>query len=396
LEGSVRRSGGQLRVTAQLIDASNGYHLWSERYDRKLEMRGIFDVQDEITIAVVDALKVKLLGREKAAVLKKRHTDNTEAYHSYLKGRYYWFKTTPEEFRKSREFFQRAIEADPDYALGYSGLAYFYGFASSWGMIPPAQGWPRMEAAIAKAQEIDDTLAEVHNGLAALKWVYYRDWASAEQELKRAIELNPNFAEAHSVYGIYWAVLGHFDKAFAEFRRALKLDPLSLRFNRFLGYSFYFARRYDEAIKQYGEALELDPNNVAVHHDLGDVYERNGMYDEAIAAWRKAMTLSRDEELASILGRAYAEEGFAGAVRASARGRLEQADVRVKRGEYVPAIDYARAYLRLGDQGEAFRWLEKAGEERNAYALMMKSDPFYDSLRVDPRFTTILKDINLI
>ncbi len=395
LEGSVRRSGDQLRITAQLIDASSGYHLWSERYDRKLEMRDIFDVQDEITIAVVEALKVKLLGREKAALLK-RHTENAEAYHLYLKGRYYWFKTTPEEFRKSREFFQRAVEADPTYALGYCGLSYFYGFASSWGMMPPNEGWPRMEAAIAKSQELDDTLPEVHNGLAALKWVYYRDWAGAERAFKRTINLDPNFAAAHSHYSIFLTVLGRFDEAVAEGQRALELEPLSIRFHWNQGARFYHARRYEDAVRQYREALELDANDAAVYQDIGVAYEKKGMYDEAMAAWQKALTLSGDAELASVLGRAYAEEGFNGAVRASARGKLERMEARVERGEYVPAIDYARAYLRIGAQEETLRWLEKAGEERNAYALMLKSDPFYDSLRVDQRFTAILKSINLV
>lgn len=394
LEGSVRRSGHRLRITAQLIDATNGYHLWSESYDREIEMRDIFDVQDEITLAVVDALKGNLLGAKKGAVLK-RQTENTEAYHLYLKGRYYWFKSTPEEFRQSRDYFQRAVEADPSYALGHTGLAYFYGFASSWGMMPPSEGWPKMEMAIVKAMELDDDLAEVHNGLAALKWIYRRDWVGAEQELKRALELNPNFAEAHNVYGIYLAGKGQLDEAIGECRQALALDPLSLRFNRFLGNWFYFARRYDDAIQQYHQALELDPNNAAVHEDLGDAYEQRGMYPEAVAAWRQGLNLAGDKELAAILDSIYDEEGFPGVVRRMARTKLERLSGKSERGEYVPAIFHARTQLRLGNEEEALRWLEKAGEERNAYSLLIKSDPFYDSLRVDPRFVAILRGINL-
>jgi tetratricopeptide (TPR) repeat protein len=355
-------------------------------------MRDIFDVQDEITIAVVAALKVSLLGKVKAAVLK-RHTDNTEAYHLYLKGRYYWFKPTPEEFRKSCEFFQRAVEVDPLYALGYCGLAYFYGFASSWGMMPPTQGWPRMEAAITKAQELDDTLAEVHNGLAALKWIYYRDWAAAEQELQRAIELNPNFAGAHNVYSIYLAAMGQLDEAIAECRQALELDPLSLRFSRFLGNWFYYARRYDEAAKQYSQALELDPNNAPMHEVLGDAYERQGLYNEAATAWRRGMILAGDEELATVLDSAYAEDGFSGAVRSIARKRLERLNGKSERREYIPAIYYARAFLSLDDKEQAFRWLEEASEERNAFPLMINSDPFYDSLRADQRFQNLVRRV---
>jgi serine/threonine-protein kinase len=394
LEGSVRRSGNRLRITAQLIDTIEGYHLWSERYDKEIEMRDIFDVQDEITVAVVDALKVSLLGEEKAAVLK-RHTENTEAYHLYLKGRFYWFKPMPEDFRKSCEFFQRAVEADPFYALGYSGLAYFYGFASSWGMMLPTQGWPKMEAAILKAQELDDTSAEVHNGLAALKWVCYRDWAGAERELKRALELNPNFAEAHNLYGIYLAALGRFDDAIAECRRALEVDPLSLRFSRFLGNWFYYLRQYDKAIKQYSQALELDPNNALMHEDLGDAFGHAGLHSEAVAAWRRGMILVGDKELAAIVDSAYTEEGFSGAVRSVALKRLERLAAKCERGEYVPSIYFARAYVSLDDKEQAFQWLDKANEERNVFPLMIKGDPFYDSLRADQRFNDLLRRVGL-
>jgi len=220
LEGSVRRSGNRLRITAQLVNAADGYQLWSERYDR--EMRDIFDVQDEITLSVIDALKLQLLGKEKAALLK-RYTDNTEAYNLYLKGRYFWFKSAPQEFRKSRDYFQRAVDADPAYTLSYFGLASFYGFASSWGMMPPQEGWPRMEAATMKALALDDTLAEVHHGLAALKWVYYRDWSAADQAFQRAIELNPQVGAIHSHYSIFLSVIGKLDEAIAEGRQALQL-----------------------------------------------------------------------------------------------------------------------------------------------------------------------------
>ncbi|HEX9423825.1 MAG TPA: tetratricopeptide repeat protein [Pyrinomonadaceae bacterium] len=392
LQGSVRRSGNHLRITVQLVNASDGYHLWSERYDR--EMQDIFGVQDEITLAVVDALRVKLFGKEKAAVLK-RYTENTEAYHLYLKGRYFWFKSAPQEFHKSRDYFQRAIEADPAYALGYFGLASYYGFASSWGMMAPKEGWPRMEAATMKALALDDTLAEVLHGLAALKWVYYRDWAGAERAFRRAIELNPQVGAIHSHYSIYLTVMGRFDEAIAEGRRALELDPLSIRIHRNQGARFYQARRYAEAVRRYGETLELDPNDASVHEELGDVYEQMGLHEKAMAEYERAMTLVGDDELAAILCRAYAKEGSAGALRAVAREQLERLNERVKQGHYVPATYFARACLRLGDKEQVFRWLEKAREERNVYPLMMKSDPFYDSLRADPRFAAFLKGMNL-
>jgi TolB-like protein/Tfp pilus assembly protein PilF len=392
LEGSVRRSGNRLRITVQLITASDGYHVWSERYDR--EIQDIFDVQDEITLAVVDALKVKLLGEEKAAVLK-RYTHNAHAYQLYLKGRYFWFRSAPQEFRKSHDYFQQAVEADPTYALGYYGLAYFYGFGSSWGMIRPSDGWPRMQTALTKALELDDTLAEVHNGLAALKWVHDRDWAGAEREFWRAIELNPQVAEVHSHYSIFLSVMGRFDEAIAEGKRALELDPLSIRLNRNQGTRFYFARRYDEAVNQYRQALELEPDDATVHEELGNAYEQQGLYAEAMAEWQRAIVLSEDEELASILSSANAAEGFTGAVREVARKRLERLNRLISRGGYAPIVYFARACLRLGDKEQALRWLDEAREERNVYPLMINIDPFYDSLRGDPRFAAVVDGMSL-
>jgi tetratricopeptide (TPR) repeat protein len=223
--------------------------------------------------------------------------------------------------------------------------------------------------------------------------VYYRDWAGAEREARRAIELNPKFDEIHYFYSFYLAVAGRFDEAVAECRRALELDPLSLRINQHLGDSFYYARRYGEAIRQYGDALELDPGNASLHEHLGDAFERQGMYGEAVAEWQKAMALAGDDELAAILGRVYAEEGFAGAARAVALKRLERLNEGVEGGEYVPAIYFARACARLGRKEQAFRWLGKAVEERNVYALFLNNDPFYDDLRADPRFEVLLRRV---
>lgn len=258
VEGSVRKSGDNLRITVQLINASDGYHLWSERYDR--QTRDFFDLQDEITLAVVAALKMKLLGNEKAAVLK-RFTDNAEAHELYLKGRYHWYKQTPENVEKSRNYFQEAIDLDPLYALGYAGLSEYYGISSALGMMPPDLGWPKAEAAMARAQELDNTLPEVHSGLAAIRMFYYRDWRAAESELNQAIDLNPKFAEVHLLYSVCLVGLDRLDEAIAECKRALQLDPLSTRHGSYLGNWLYFARRYDEAIKQYYEVLELDKPN---------------------------------------------------------------------------------------------------------------------------------------
>jgi TolB-like protein/TPR repeat protein len=386
LEGSVRRSGDRLRVTAQLIDAATGYHLWSERYDR--QMQDVFDLQDDIALAVVEALKITLLGGQKAAVLK-HHTGNTEAYDLYLTGRYFWSRQAPQDFRKSRDYFQRAVEADPEYALGYCGLAFFYGFGSSWGFIPPDAGWPQAEAAASKALALDATLGEAHLALAALKMVSERDWPASERELGRAIALNPKLAEVHSVRGLFQRARGRFDEAIAEGRRALHLDPLSVRFARNLGGTYYFARRYGEAIRLYLDALEFDPNNVPLLQDLGDAYERNGVVDEAIAAWQKAYALTGGDAFASAMPGIHTAEGFGAVVRASGEFTLQRLERRTQAGEHVPAIDYVRAYVKSGNTERALTWLEKACEERNAFALFISTDPAFDTLREDSRFAAL-------
>ena len=392
LTGRVAQRVDSLSVSVELVDARDGSHLWGEQYNRRLA--DIFDVQEDITKDITERLRLRL-SKEERERLARRHTNNTEAYHLYLKGRYYRLKATPEGLRKSRDYFQRAVEADPTYALGYVGLAEYYGFASGWGMMNPIEGWPKQDAAAKKALELDDQLAEAHIVLVGPKWINHRDWAGAERVIRRVIEMTPKDAGVHSRYSLYLAAAGRSDEAVAEGRRALELDPLSVRYTQNLGSVFYYARRSDDAIRQYDQALELDPNNTAVHEALGDAYEQKGMYGEAVAEWRRAMTLAGDDELAAILSSAYARGGFSGAVRAVARKRLKRLDERSKRGEYLPRIDYARAYLRLGDKEQALRWLDRACGERNRFPLLLNTDPFYDSLRADPRFQDLVRRVGL-
>jgi adenylate cyclase len=393
LEGSVRKSGNRLRITVQLINAANGYHLWSERY--VTEMQDIFDVQDEITLAVVSALKLKLLGKEKSAILK-HHTENTKAYVFYLKGQYYRWKTAPEEFRKCCDYFERAVNADPSFALGYFGVNSYYGYGSAWGVLSPDEGWPKAHAALTKALELDNTLPEAHLSLAAFLLVHDRNWAGADKEIKRVLSLNPKLAEIHHLYSFYFLTLRRFDHAITEGRRALESDPLSLIYGRSLGMCLYFARRYDEAVAQYHETLELDQHNVSLHELLGNAYEGLGRHGEAMAEWQKTAVLTGDHELAARLGSACSEGDLARAVRERARRSLERANEKARRGEYVPAIDYARAWLSIGDSEQAFCWLAKACSERNVFSLLLNSDRFYDNLRADERFEHLQKLIGSV
>jgi len=265
-------------------------------------------------------------------------------------------------------------------------LNSYYGYGSAWGVLPPDEGWPKAHAALTKALDLDSTLPEAHLSLAAFLLVHDRNWAEAEKEIKRVLALNPKLAEIHHLYSFYFLTLGQFDHAIAEGRRALEGDPLSLIYGRSLGMCLYFSRHYDEAVAQYQETLELDQDNISVHELLGDAYERQGRPAEAIAEWQKATALVGDSAFAARLRSACTEGDLAKAVCERARRSVEQANERVRRGEYVPAIEYARAWARIGDREQAFGWLEKARSERNVFSLLLNSDPFYDDLRDDERF----------
>jgi TolB-like protein/Tfp pilus assembly protein PilF len=402
LHGSLQRCGNKIRVTIRLLNVSNGASLWAGTFDE--EITDIFALQDAISERVVRALALELSSEEKTRLIK-HHTESNEAYQLYLKGRYYWWKNSPAEFGKSRDYFHRAVEADPGYALGYCGLNSYYGFGAAFGMLPADEAWPKAEWAIRKALELDNTLAEAHLGLAALNMVYYLNWVETEKEAKRAIELNPRFDEVHFMYSFFLVVMRRFDEAIAEGKLALACDPFSVRTCQHLASAFYCARRYDDAIQQYQRTLELDPNNAVVYESLGGVYEQMGRHREAIEHWEKAMTLAGDVELVQILSAATANPGsegtdssntnFTETVRALEVKRLARLTDMKSGGRHVPAINFVRAYLRMDDKEQALEWLKRACEERNVYSLMIGADPVHDPLRTDSRFIGLLKRMKL-
>jgi TolB-like protein/Tfp pilus assembly protein PilF len=392
LEGSLQRQGNRVRVTVRLLNVSNGASLWAGTFDE--ELTDIFALQDAISEQVAQGLSLELSKEDKTRLVK-HYTQSTRAYQLYLKGRYYWWKNSPEEYTKSRDYFHRAVEEDPSYALGYCGLNSFYGYGAAWGFVPPDEGWPKAEWAVTKALELDDQLAEAHLDLAALKMVFYLDWAGTEREVKRAIELSPGFDEIHYMYSFFLVVMRRFREAVAEGKRALASNPFSLRISQHLAYVLYCERRYDEAIQQYRKALELDPNDASVCEALGDTYERIGEYREAVEEWTKAMLLANDAELITSLGAANTKEAFDKGKRAVAAKRLDRLLRNRERGDYVTAIRFAREHLRAGHQEEALKWLTLACEERNVYSLMIASDPFYDPIRADQRFAKLLRRMKL-
>ena len=364
LEGSVRRSGNRLRISVQLVNAADGYHLWSERYDR--EMRDIFDMQDEITLAVVDALKVKLFGGEKAAILK-RYTDNPEAYELYLKGLYHCNKWTDEGIRKSIEYFEKALEKDPEFAPAYAKIADYYHFSSHIGLFSPQEILPKWKAAAQRALEIDEGLADAHLAMAHIYFYYERDWAKAEREFERAIELNPNSTDAHKYYGLFLASRERFDQAVTEGKKALELDPLSIAVNIVGGFIYLFVDRLDDALGLVRQMIELDSNAPQGYWVGGSLLMANGKYEEAVEAFQKSLSLGDNQMALAKLGCAY---GLAGR-RDEALKILDQL-FEMRERQYAAPFNIARVYAGLGDNDNAFEWMEKAIEERDADLVFLK------------------------
>lgn len=394
LEGSVRKSGERLRITAQLINVSDGYHLWSERYDRL--MKDVFDIQDEITLAIVEALKVTLLGGEKTAALM-RYTDSIDAYDSYLKGRYYLNKSTVEGWNRAIEFFEEAARIEPSYAPAYAGTALCWTALWYYGVLPPQEVVPKWKAAAHRALEIDSNLAVAHLSLANIRFLYEWDWEAAERGFKRAIELNPNSADARWFYGSFLASRGRHDQAIIEARHALELDPLSLMVNIQVGGIYLLANSLDNALTQARKMIEMEPDFYGAYWLLGGVYMTRGMYKEAIDAYQE--TLARGGNMAlSILGWTYGVSER----RSEALEVLDQL-LEMRKNQYVSAFCIARVYMGLGDHDLAIEWLEKAYEDRegeivflNAMSKVGIGGMMADSVRKDARFLDLMRRAGLM
>lgn len=386
LEGSVRKSNHRVRITTQLVNAADGYHLWSERYDR--ELKDIFDVQDEITVAVVEALKVKLLGEEKSAILK-RHTRNSDAYELYLRGLSHFNRFSTEGFQKAIESFNRAIAIDPAYASAYAGLAIAY-TEMSFFSFAPKEWMAKASDAARKAFEADDTLGEAHNSLAIIKMYYEWDYAGAEYEFRRAIALNPGSAFIHNWYGWYLGLMGRFDESLREFQRAEELDPLSDTINSGIGIILHWSRQPERAIEQFRNVLELNPNYLLAVCFLAEAYVQQGDFARAIATVERLKQFANDPLMLPIVGYVYAKCGE----RDKALTILKEFEQHANQ-EYVPALNFAQVYAGLGDTEQALAWLEQACTERSVWMTVLKVDTKFDLLRSDPRFQDILRRVGL-
>jgi serine/threonine protein kinase len=388
LLGRVIHRGDDLSVSAELVDTSTNRQIWGEQYNRKLT--DILSIQDEISKEISEKLRVRLTGEDKQR-MSRRHTENVEAYGLYLKGRYQWNKRTLEGMQAGIEFFQQAISKDPRYALAYAGLADAYALLADYNVLPAREVMPRAKTAAMKALEIDGAISEAHASLGWAKLTLDWDWPGAEKEFKRSLDLNPNYATAHQWYAEYLTVMGRPDEARASMQRAQELEPVSLPIGVALASTLYYARQNDQAIEQCRRAILMDPQFVGSHVILGRAYQQKGAYAEAVAELRQAFQLSEGDtnELAA-LGRAYAQSGS----RAEAQKVLKELHDRSAR-TYVQPMWIAAILTSLGEKDEAFQWLRKALGDRSVWLIYLKVDPFFDSLRQDPRFADLVNQVAL-
>ncbi len=389
LEGSVRKAGNRVRITTQLVNASDGYHLWSQRFDR--EMTDIFAIQDEISLAIVEKLKLKLAGEPRPA---KRHTKNLDAYHLYLKGRYCLCKGIPSEIAKARGYFEQATALDPDYALAHLGISEYYWLSVYWTYMHAREALPKAKAAAEVALRCDPGLADAHAMLGTLKGCFDCDWEGAEREFLQALTLDPASPSVRDRYAFYYLrPLGRLQEAIAELEKVLELDPLSLFLHYHLGYSLHMRRLYERAVQVYESALALDPNYFPVLWVLGVTHYHCGRYEDSLACCRRATELSgRSPMLVSAYGTLMAGWGRmreAGEILEELRARAASSP--------IPALCFAWIYLGMNDKDKTLEWLDRAIEERHPVIIaQIREEPFYDPIRSDPRFQALLRKIHVM
>lgn len=388
LEGSVRKIGNRIRITTQLVNVANNYQIWSQTYDRQLE--DVFAIQDEISRAIVDALKIQLMGGAAAEPLVKPTTDNLEAYTLYLKGRFFVNRLAEHDLHKAKALFEQALDADPGYARAYSGIADCWSnLADDW--VPPDEAYPKAKSAAVRAVQLDSTLGEAHTSIGKVLCWYEWDFDGATAALAKAVEYNPNYAEAHFVYGSTLPAVGRLVEAIDEMRKALVLDPLSAHFSRWLGRFLLYADRYEATIDQGRKTLEIEPNYFQAYLDIGAAEMARGNIEASLAAFQKGQSLgpavrSYDAMIVRPL---------------VAMGEMEEARAIMDRlaatakTEYVRAEVLAMGYAAIGDLDAAFANLHSALEARSAGLIYLHLDPGYGPLRKDPRYAELVRKVGL-
>src|SRR6202790_2212011 len=390
LEGTVKKAADFLRISVRLVNANNGFQLWSERFDRRIT--DLFALQDDVTLAIIGQLKVDLLETEKLALLG-RHQGSLEAYNLYLKGRFYWAQR-PQGIAKAIEYFDRAIAKDSSSALARAGLADCYVTLGSWenGTLPPVQAMAKAKSAATMALELNGRLAEAHATLAYRTTHHDWDWATAEAQFRRALELNPNYAVSHHWYSHYLTAMGRTKESLEASKRCLELDPLDLVINIHMAWHHHFARQYEEAVDQCWKTNELHPNSFWPPYFFALAYQQEGKIAEAAVEFQKAIQMSGNVTFTTAgLGHLYASSGKS----AEARAIFDELRLRAQT-IYVPAYDLALVSAGLGWTDQAFEWLDRAYEERSGWLTYLKIEPRLDTLRGDSRFHDLLRRIRLI
>jgi serine/threonine protein kinase len=391
LTGKYAERGSNLLISVELSDTRDNHHIWGEQYNRSLADTA--SVQEEVSRQIVDMLRLKLTNEQRQRIAKK-YTENSEAYQLYLKGRHHQLKDTPEDLKKSRQYYEQAIDADPSYALAYTGLSEYYGFMAYSGEMSPKEAWPKLEAAALRAAQLDPYLGAAHRARAAASFIYKWDWASTEREIKRSIALDPSEAETHFLYSMYLRTMHRLDEAMKEAKRAEELDPLSPGWKSSIGLLHYYTRRYDAAEEQYRQLTRTDPDLPGPHLGLYNIYSRTGKESEAVTELQKGLALQGADELAAALPRLYASSGFQAAKDFAIREQIRILTEASKQ-DYISPIALATNYAVLGERDKAFEWLEKAYEEHAPGLLDLDLDPDYDNLRADNRFQNLVRRIKL-
>ncbi len=388
LTGRMMQSGGSLRIGAELVDVATGSQLWGAQYDRK--PADIFVIQDEISNEISGKLRLQLTRAEKRRLVR-RHTEDPEAYRIYLKGRHHWNRWTEEGFYKAIEYFQQAVEKDPNYAIAYAGLADSYVLLGWNSYLPPKVAFPKGKAAALTALQCDPDLGEAHTPLAAVLWLHDWQWQEAEKEFKRSLELNPTYPTANHWRAEYVMTMGRQVEAIAQMKNSLALDPLSLIINVAIGWAYYMARRYDEALEQLLQTVELDPNYPVTYWILGLLYRTTGRYELAITEGGKGVKLSGGSPLMrAALAHSYGKAGS----EKEARQILDDLS-KLSEHKYVAPHFFAGIHIGLGENDRAVKYLEKSYEEHSHWLIYLHIDPSMDDLRNDPRFQDLLKRVGL-
>jgi tetratricopeptide (TPR) repeat protein len=388
VEGSVRRSGDKLRVTAHLVNAEDGYCLWSQKFD--CGANDVFAVQDEIAASIAQALKVRL--EDTTTITGRQQTANLEAYELYLRGRHQWNMRSGEGLQHALHYFEAALQHDPKYAAAYSGIADYHIAVASWGLERPAEAWPKAKAAAVQALDHDPDLAEAWASLGTLSMWYDWEWKAAEREFLRAIALSPGHPNAHIQYNLLLVQTLRFSEAEDQVRTVLASDPLSVRANSYLAGVFHYRREYDRSLEQCRHTLDLDPSDVELHVVLALNYEQKKMFREAIQELEKARVLSGNNPL--ILGPLGSCLAGCGEIKEAQRviDELEQMSTSM----YVAAITRAMVFLGMKDVDSAFLWLDSAARAREVLVCYLAVGPIYDGIRRDPRYREMLQRIGLL